>query len=107
MKFGYADALLDRCPELVAGVLWIEKIKNRSTPIEVDRIVAEAEHFTHQRFATPPEIPRQKSTASWRQIFSRFGVKPNRYPSAAEALIRRVVEAGTLPHISAIVDLCN
>ena len=107
MQFGYDPALFDRCPELVAGVFWIEGITNRPTPDEVDEIVTAAERLTHERFATPPDIAKHESIAAWRQVYSRFGVKPNRYPCAAESLIRRVVETGTLPRISALVDLCN
>jgi len=107
MKFGYAEALVERCPELVAGVIWIEGITNQPTPTEVDEIVAEAERLTLERFATPPDIAKHPAIAAWRQVYSRLGVKPNRYPCAAESLIRRVVEAGALPRISALVDLCN
>lgn len=107
MQFGYAPELLERCPELVAGVIWIEGIQNRPSPPGIDQILAEAERLTHERFAAPPEIALSESIGAWRQVYSRFGVKPNRYPCAAEALIRRVVETGSLPRISALVDLCN
>jgi DNA/RNA-binding domain of Phe-tRNA-synthetase-like protein len=107
MQFGYTSDLLDRCPELVAGMIWIGGIKNHETPAEIDDIMTAAEQLTHERFATPPDIAKHESIAAWRQIYSRLGVKPNRYPCAAEGLIRRVVEAGALPRISALVDLCN
>lgn len=107
MQFGYADDLLARCPELVAGVIWIDGIINGPSPSEIDAILSESERDTHERFTTPPEIAQSASISNWRQVYSRFGVKPNRYPCAAEALIRRVVETGSLPRISALVDLCN
>ncbi|HEX7104156.1 MAG TPA: phenylalanine--tRNA ligase beta subunit-related protein [Nitrolancea sp.] len=107
MQFGYAPELLERCPELVAGVIWIEGVRNRRTTPEIDEILTESERLTHKRFAALPEIARSESIGAWRQIYSRFGVKPNRYPCAAEALIRRVVETGSLPRISALVDLCT
>lgn len=107
MKFSYARDLLERCPELVAGIIWIEGIANRSAQSAIDTSLAEAERITRERFPTPPDIAKHPSIAAWRQVYSRFGVKPNRYPCAAEALIRRVVETGALPRISALVDLCN
>lgn len=107
MKFGYARDLLERCPELVAGVIWIEGIDNGPAPPEIDANLAQAEKLTLERFPTPPDIARYEPIAAWRQVYSRFGVKPNRYPCAAEALIRRIIETGSLPRISALVDLCN
>lgn len=107
MRFGYHPDLLKRCPELVAGVIWIEGLANRPSLVEVDRLLADAEALTHERFSTPPDIAKYESIGAWRQVYSRFGVKPNRYPCAAEGLIRRVVETGSLPRISALVDLCN
>ena len=107
MKFGYARDLLERCPELVAGVIWIDGIANKSAPSKIDANLAQAERLTRERFPTPPDIAKTASIAAWRQVYSRLGVKPNRYPCAAEALIRRVVETGSLPRISALVDVCN
>jgi DNA/RNA-binding domain of Phe-tRNA-synthetase-like protein len=107
VKFGYAGDLLARCPELVAGVIWLDGIANRPSPSAIDANLADAERVIRECFPTPPDIAKYESIAAWRQVYSRFGVKPNRYPCAAESLIRRVVETGALPRISALVDLCN
>ncbi len=107
MRFSYHADLLDRCPELVAGVVWMEGLTNRPSSEEFDRLLEQSEALTRNRFPTAPDIAKYESIAAWRQVYSRFGVKPNRYPCAAEGLIRRVVEAGSLPRISALVDLCN
>ncbi len=107
MRFGYDAELLSRCPELVAGVLWVSGAANRTGLQQVDEHLPDAEALTKDRFPTPPDIAKFESIAAWRQVYSRFGVKPNRYPCAAESLIRRIVEAGSLPRISALVDLCN
>jgi DNA/RNA-binding domain of Phe-tRNA-synthetase-like protein len=106
MRFGYHPDLLNSCPELVAGVIWVDGMTNRPSSHEVDELLAAAEALTRERFPTPPEIAKHEPIGAWRQVYSRFGVKPNRYPCAAEALIRRVVETGSLPRISALVDLC-
>jgi DNA/RNA-binding domain of Phe-tRNA-synthetase-like protein len=44
---------------------------------------------------------------AWRRTFSRMGLKPTQYRSAAEALLRRVRKEGTLPKIHPLIDLCN
>lgn len=107
MRFGYDTELLNRCPELVAGVIWVEELTDAPTPPQIEALLTTAVRATHERFGTPPEIAMSASIAAWRLIYSRFGVKPNRYPCAAEALIRRVVETGDVPRIGALVDLCN
>lgn len=42
--------------------------------------------------------------AAWRAAFSAFGAKPSRYPSSAEALLRRVARGDELPAINRLVD---
>jgi DNA/RNA-binding domain of Phe-tRNA-synthetase-like protein len=44
---------------------------------------------------------------SWRAAYRGFGAKPQRTPSAAEALARRIQGDGQLPTINAAVDLYN
>jgi DNA/RNA-binding domain of Phe-tRNA-synthetase-like protein len=50
------------------------------------------------------ELP---SISAWRSVFSRFGVKPTQYRSAAEALLRRLTKQGDIPSINPLVDLAN
>lgn len=45
--------------------------------------------------------------ASWAEIYSRFGAKPNRTPCSAQALKKRVDKDGRLPSINPLVDLYN
>jgi DNA/RNA-binding domain of Phe-tRNA-synthetase-like protein len=44
---------------------------------------------------------------AWRAAYREFGAKPQRTPSSAEALARRVQGDGQLPTINAVVDLYN
>jgi len=45
--------------------------------------------------------------AAWGDIFRKFGVKPQRTPCSAEALLKRVKKDGKLPTIDPVVDLYN
>ncbi|CDI11971.1 B3/4 domain-containing protein [Agrobacterium pusense] len=45
--------------------------------------------------------------ASWADVYSRFGAKPNRTPCSAQALKKRVEKDGRLPSINPLVDLYN
>ncbi|MDE2250468.1 MAG: hypothetical protein KGL25_03575 [Gammaproteobacteria bacterium] len=44
---------------------------------------------------------------AWRTAYRAFGAKPQRTPSSAEALVRRVQGGAQLPRINAVVDLYN
>jgi DNA/RNA-binding domain of Phe-tRNA-synthetase-like protein len=44
---------------------------------------------------------------AWRAAYRGFGAKPQRTPSSAEALVRRLQGDGQLPTINAVVDLYN
>lgn len=44
---------------------------------------------------------------AWRAAYRGFGAKPQRTPSSAEALARRIRDEGHLPSINAVVDLYN
>jgi DNA/RNA-binding domain of Phe-tRNA-synthetase-like protein len=44
---------------------------------------------------------------AWRDVFRRFGAKPQRTPCSADALRKRVLRDGALPRIHPIVDLYN
>ncbi|HLT20665.1 MAG TPA: phenylalanine--tRNA ligase beta subunit-related protein [Thermomicrobiales bacterium] len=107
MKFGYADEILAVAPRLVAGVIWCKGIDNSGYVHEFDELLSEAEAVTRERFPDPPMIARDQSIAAWRAVYSQLGLTPNRYPCAAESLIRRVVTDGSIPRISPLVDLCN
>ncbi|HET9015078.1 MAG TPA: phenylalanine--tRNA ligase beta subunit-related protein [Thermomicrobiaceae bacterium] len=107
MRLAYATDLLERVPELVAGAVWVDHLDNTAANPEIDDLLSAAEALTRERFPDTPSIARFPAIAAWRGVYSRLGVKPNRYPCAAEALVRRVVETGRLPRISPLVDLCN
>jgi DNA/RNA-binding domain of Phe-tRNA-synthetase-like protein len=107
MKFGYDDTIIEIAPELVAGIIWCRNISNHGSVEAIDTLLGEAEAHVRERYPSPPDIARDAAIAAWRNVYSRLGLKPNRYPCAAESLIRRVVTEGSVPRISPLVDLCN
>jgi DNA/RNA-binding domain of Phe-tRNA-synthetase-like protein len=62
-------------------------------------------------YAVSADTPRpswaEAHLASWRDAYKAFGAKPQRTPSSAEALSRRLQRDHTLGSINAIVDLYN
>jgi len=45
--------------------------------------------------------------SAWRRAYSQMGLKPSKYRSAAEALLRRFRREGDLPRLHPLVDICN
>lgn len=107
MRFSYDAAVWERCPELVVGIVWVTGVTNRDADAAIEARLADAERATRASFPTTPEIAKAPPIAAWRAVYTRLGVKASRYPCAAEGLIRRVVETGALPRLTALVDLTN
>jgi DNA/RNA-binding domain of Phe-tRNA-synthetase-like protein len=45
--------------------------------------------------------------AAWRRVYSQMGLKPTKYRSASEALLRRFKREDDLPNLHPLVDVCN
>ncbi len=48
-----------------------------------------------------------RELAAWRAAFSAFGAKPSRFPSSAEALLKRVARGDAPPAVNRLVDCYN
>jgi DNA/RNA-binding domain of Phe-tRNA-synthetase-like protein len=49
----------------------------------------------------------ERHREAWGDAYRAFGAKPQRTPSSAEALLKRVARDGMLPRVNAVVDLYN
>jgi len=52
-------------------------------------------------------LSSQPDVAGWRQVFASMGVKPSKYRSSLEALLRRVLKENALWTVNSVVDLYN
>jgi DNA/RNA-binding domain of Phe-tRNA-synthetase-like protein len=59
-----------------------------------------------ERLDQGPESQMPEISA-WRRAYSQMGLKPSKYRSAAEALLRRFKREGDLPRLHPLVDFCN
>ncbi len=106
MRFGYHPDLVAKYPTLSAGVIFAHGVDNATPAPGVEELLAAQEarvraSLTTDRLSSHPHI------AAWRAAFSAFGVKPSKYRSAVESLLRQVLRHGSLPRINKLVDLCN
>jgi DNA/RNA-binding domain of Phe-tRNA-synthetase-like protein len=90
-------------PDYRAGVVVAENLVNGPPDERSEAPLVEAQR-RWQSLARPADHPH---IAAWRAAFSRFGAKPSRYPSSAEALMHRAIRGQELPRINRLVDLYN
>jgi DNA/RNA-binding domain of Phe-tRNA-synthetase-like protein len=103
MYFRHSPAIWEQFPELVPGVLAVGGIRadaDATALIEPWRARARE----RLRAGTESELPE---VSAWRRAYTRMGLKPTQYRSAAEALLRRFRREGELPRVHPLVDLCN
>lgn len=103
MQFRHAAALRAAYPELNVGTIQAQGITPTADPSPA---IARFEAMAAVRLAqgTEGEFPEIQA---WRRVFSRMGLKPTQYRCAAEALLRRFRQDGTLPRLHPLIDLCN
>lgn len=104
--FSYDQALLDRFPATVGGLLHARGVANGPAPPALAAAYRASqeralEDLGGQSLGTVPSV------AAWRRVFTAFGVEPTRYRNAAEALLRRLTKHGDIPSVSLLVDAGN
>ena len=103
MYFRHVPEIWQRFPQLVPGLLVVGGINPGG---EVEGQIRAWYERAGKRLAdqTESEMPE---VAAWRRVYSQMGLKPTKYRSASEALLRRFKREGDLPRLHPLVDLCN
>jgi DNA/RNA-binding domain of Phe-tRNA-synthetase-like protein len=104
--FRYDQAVLDRFPAIIGGVLRADSVGNGPSPPGLGEAFTAEQRGVIERLGDTPlsEVP---SLAAWRRAFRGFGVDPTAYRSAGEALLRRLTKQGSIPSINTLVDIGN
>ncbi len=107
MRFRHSETLWQEFPQLVPAVLVLDPIE----PVVdlKDRLKDRLEPWlrrARERLEKGPEA-EMAEIAAWRRAYSQMGLKPTKYRSAAEALLRRFKREGELPRLHPVIDLCN
>ena len=103
MYFFHSKEIWERFPQLVAGVMYVSGIGSDVDPTpQLETWIKRA----RDRLAGAPESQFPEVIA-WRKVYSEMGLKPSKYRSAAEALLRRLRKTGELPMLHPLVDICN
>ncbi|MBN1994617.1 MAG: hypothetical protein JW953_18100 [Anaerolineae bacterium] len=103
MHFCHASKIWQEFPQLVPGLLVVDKIQPQ---VEVENRLQPFYQHARERLNNNPESQLAEISA-WRRAYTQMGLKPTQYRSAAEALLRRFRREDDLPRLHPLVDLCN
>jgi DNA/RNA-binding domain of Phe-tRNA-synthetase-like protein len=104
--FRYHPAVLSQFPDLRAGVILAEGVRNILSPEGLRKSFVTKQQAVLESIGQTP-LSELASVAAWRSAFRKFGVDPTQYRSAVEALLRRLTKKGEIPSINALVDMAN
>ncbi|MFG3284157.1 B3/4 domain-containing protein [Streptomyces sp. NPDC048111] len=96
-----------RVPGYVLGLIAVADIEVAGASGPVDGLLTAAEDALHTAGLGKAEVSALPAVAAWREAYRTVDVNPNRFPCAAESILRRVAKGDRLPRINALVDLCN
>lgn len=92
--------IFELAPDFRRGVISAQGIKNGPSSDALQKLLREEESRVRQSITI--EDPRLQA---WREAFRTADIKPNKFHPSVDALIRRVLNDGTLPSISTLVDI--
>ena len=103
MYFYHTADIWRQFPHLVPGIILVKGIQ---LEMDADSRIDFFFQKAHERLEKGPES-KMPEIIAWREAYSKMGLKPSKYRSAAEALLRRFRREKDLPRLHPLVDLCN
>ncbi|MEG1641568.1 MAG: phenylalanine--tRNA ligase beta subunit-related protein [Synergistaceae bacterium] len=104
MKITIDDNILTNFPETKIGWLTVDITEVVKESEYVDRIKRQLETRMNDIGISTDTMMLHPDLLKWREVFSKMKVKPSKYRSSLEALLRRIFK-GELWSVSTIVDL--
>jgi DNA/RNA-binding domain of Phe-tRNA-synthetase-like protein len=104
-NFRLEPDFLELFPDVTIAIAVVRGIDNRVEDPEIWPML-EIEIERAAASLSDGEISQHPAVAPWRAAFARFGVKPSKYRSSIEAMLRSA-QSGRLRSIDPLVDLYN
>jgi DNA/RNA-binding domain of Phe-tRNA-synthetase-like protein len=105
MAFVIEEDFWDLFPSAMIGTVVVRGIDNRRNPDAAAELLERQIAETAKSLADA-EFPSLPAVAPWRAAYQAFGVKPSKYKSSIENLLRSAA-SGRLRSINPLVDLYN
>ncbi|MGI9254131.1 MAG: B3/B4 domain-containing protein, partial [Thermomicrobiales bacterium] len=93
-------------PDIVVGIVIAHGLDNETACPECDALLASEIEQTAARLGGVEDIPGLPEIAPWRTAYAAFGVKPSKFRSSIEAMLRSCA-SGRLGGVNPLVDLYN
>ncbi|SNT02412.1 phosphoenolpyruvate synthase [Anaerovirgula multivorans] len=106
MLYTVNTSVFELNPNIKFGILIGKNLKNSQT-LETDK---ERLRNAESKLRDTIQIEQLKSWPNisfYRDVMTKAGINPNKYPTSVEAMLKRILKGGELPTINALVDLCN
>lgn len=106
MLYTVDTSVFELNPSIKFGILVGKNLKN-SVTLEADK---ERLRNAENKLRDTIQIEQLKSWPNisfYRDVMTKAGINPNKYPTSVEAMLKRILKGGELPTINALVDLCN
>ena len=106
MLLKITQPILEGFPDVSIGIVVAQGVDNRGSRPEAMALLRAEEVLIPERIGEAV-LSEHPHVAPWREAYRWFGVKPSKYQSSIENLIRRRLKGDVLPHINTLVDLYN
>ena len=104
MRFRIDEKVRERYPQVEAGWL-VAEIFPKPTDPRVERWKGALAEELASIGLSMDNLASHPDVTGWRQVYGSMGVKPSKYRSSLEALLRRVLKEKSLWTVNSIVDL--
>lgn len=105
MKISIAKEILGEFPDAAIGYLAAE-IEVRDSDLYVEGMKSTLQRKMNEIGISADTMMDHPDVRRWRDVFGKMGVKPSKYRSSLEALLRRLFK-GEMWNVSDVVDLYN
>ncbi len=104
--FTVDDGIFQKFPEFKCAVIVCREVNNRGEDADLIQKLRTVEEENRKDFVLDNlgKVPYFKE---WRRAYTSFGVDPTKYKCSSEALARRAIKGGVIPHINTLVDSYN
>jgi len=106
MRYTVDASIFDLHPNVKFGILIGRNIKNSETTAKDEERLRNAEERMREAFQAS-QVRELPNVSLYRDIMTKAGINPNKFPPSVEAMFKRILKGGSLPVINALVDLCN
>lgn len=106
MKIGIAPEVFNGWPSYRRIVVLVREVDNAETDPALESLLREAEAAARQ----DPDLENHKEyprIASWRGVFEKMGLNPNKFPPSIANLVKRTRSGKDLPFVNRLVAIFN